>query len=251
MCPSKKDDSAADFHLAATRERYDAKTVREDDSSCTDLLSTSAYEVASIELRRQRYRSVHGIPHYTDASKSDTDVTHVFGDGNDCAMDNVESALEENGSTSEAQCSQASHRRIETCHLCSPRVDEVILSPSTRSGFEDTPCDILHATDHGTSFDGMPELVSQLQKDNILVVKIHWELFEFCRDELDGEHDISPVLVACGTASRAYSTTCSEYVARLWPKHGPMLLNTIISFLSTDSITGFVSHHDLSDNTPS
>jgi hypothetical protein len=247
MAPSKEGDSAADFNLAAIQEHDHTEDVIENETACTNLLSTSEYEVASIQ---QRYGYLYGSPCYTESSKSESDDVHVCDDDDLVRGANNKAPSESNGSISEDEDSQAGNRRIEIDRLYSLEADELTQSSPRCLWSDNTQFDMMHTTDSGTSFDAIPELIFQLQDADDLVVKIHWELFEFCKDELDGEPDLSSVLVACGTASRSYSSTCSDYVSRLWPKHGTLILDFIIVFLSAGFIRGFVACHDSPHNTP-
>ena len=53
-----------------------------------------------------------------------------------------------------------------------------------------------------------------------VVFRIHWELRQYCIEELEKDIDFALVLTISGTVKGAYATTCGEYMERNWPKSG-------------------------------
>ena len=58
---------------------------------------------------------------------------------------------------------------------------------------------------------------------------VHWNLLEFCEEELEGKQNLATVLTVTGTDEIAFATTCQEYVIRYWPNTGQDVLTFLES----------------------
>lgn len=56
---------------------------------------------------------------------------------------------------------------------------------------------------------------------------IRWDLFKYVRRELEEDQNLARILTVSGTAKKAYSTTCADYVCKLWPKTGLWMLKIL------------------------
>lgn len=235
MCPTKEESPVTGFPSTTSSSPNTLETVARDSSACPDPLSTSPYEVDNI---LQRFNSQHAIPSHPESSRCDSDDLHTYGDGNDSESESV-TDLESNASVHQGCDHQMYQDVAKAACICENVNDELVPSCPQEIGFKDTHLDAPHVADSETPFSKISELTSCLQENDHLIVRVHWELPEFCRDELDSARNLPQALVACGTASLAYSTTCSDYIAKSWPHIGILLLNAIVSFLSTGTPEGF------------
>jgi len=236
MCHSKKDDSARGFPSTTPSPPDISETVAEDSSARANPLSTSPYEVNNI---LQRFNSHHAILSHPGSSRCDSDDPHTYGDSNDSEPESVADS-ETNESVNQGYDRQIYQSLAKAAYICDNEKDEVVQSCPQELGPDDIQFDAPHVSDSGTPFSKISELTSCLQGNDLLVVRVHWELPEFCRDELDSACDLPQILVACGTASFAYSTSCSDYTAKFWPHSGILLLNAIVSFLLTGTPEGSI-----------
>jgi len=62
-----------------------------------------------------------------------------------------------------------------------------------------------------------------------------WQILEFCRHHLNGNHSLHHVITLTGTHQRAQATTCEDFVKTMWHSRGLALLDGIVSYLSGKS----------------
>ena len=58
---------------------------------------------------------------------------------------------------------------------------------------------------------------------------VHWEVPEFCDQELDQDSELSQALSIGGTATKAWATTCCDYLRYTWPATQEYILKALDS----------------------
>ncbi|KAL9123052.1 MAG: hypothetical protein Q9187_000403 [Circinaria calcarea] len=66
------------------------------------------------------------------------------------------------------------------------------------------------------------------------IFQLHWDLLDYCKEELEGSLVLAPLLTVTGSAKTAYATTCEEYMDRYWPKSGLKTLQTLQTALGLE-----------------
>lgn len=81
------------------------------------------------------------------------------------------------------------------------------------------------------------EIESEIEMSRLADVtfQVHWDLLDYCKEELEGSPVLAPLLTVTGSAKAAYATTCEEYMNRYWPRSGPDTLKTLQAALGQES----------------
>lgn len=56
---------------------------------------------------------------------------------------------------------------------------------------------------------------------------IDWDLRKYIRQELEEDQNLKHILTVSGSAKKAYSTTCVDYMSKFWPETGPWMLEVL------------------------
>lgn len=89
------------------------------------------------------------------------------------------------------------------------------------------------------SRDRISHLIEETLQEKFTGIGIHsarfivdWELPRYCRDELEGVYNLSPVVTVCGDEMSAYAVTCKKYVREHWPDTKLVLIKLLQEVLS-------------------
>ena len=80
------------------------------------------------------------------------------------------------------------------------------------------------------------EMESEVEVSRLADVtfQVHWDLLDYCKEELGGSPVFAPLLTVTGSPKTAYATTCEEYMNRYWPRSGPDTLKTLQAALGQE-----------------